>query len=124
MIRTHYISASSHPDIREIVSALAATLDTEWCLEHDWTKSFDKPVDNPTALAALDLECAVMADDFIFFDSHNFSRGAMMEYGARLAAGNPVLHIGCQDRNYLFFQHQFVTHLKDIAQLRSYLATR
>lgn len=121
---THYISASSNPDIRGEVEDLAFALGSDWCLDHDWTECFDEPVANPSILAHLDLECAVRADIFIFLDSEYFSRGGMMEYGARLAAGKPVLHVGCLDLGYLFFQHQLVTHFESPTALLSYLANR
>ena len=114
-MRTHYISASSNiiPQVRELAHALSAH--SVWCLNHDWTKSFDGPVLNPTALAHLDLECAVLAQDFIFLDSEHFSRGGMMEYGARLRDTGTVHHIGCRDKDYLFFQHQSVIHYATVA---------
>jgi len=115
-MRTHYISASSNiiPQVRELAHALSAH--SVWCLNHDWTKSFDGPVLNPTALAHLDLECAVLAQDFIFLDSEHFSRGGMMEYGARLRDTGTVHHIGCRDKDYLFFQHQSVIHYATVAE--------
>ena len=118
MIRTHYISSSSNNIAA--VKQLASRLKSAWCLNHDWTKSFEPgAVFDPTTLTHLDLECAVRADVFIFLDSEHFSRGGMMEYGARLASGGSVIHVGCQDE-YLFFQHQNVTHYKTIESFLSH----
>lgn len=105
---SYYVSSSSH-DLQR-VKDLAAKLPGDWHLGHDWTLSFKGDRLSNQLLAHLDLICAVEADVFIFLDSEVFSRGGMMEYGARLASGGSVVHIGCNDPEYMFFNIPQVSH--------------
>lgn len=116
--KTFYISASS--EIRDQVRELAARLPGKWFADHDWTHSFDlKAEDRPSDkfLSFMDLQCAVEAEHFIYLDSEHFSRGGMMEYGARLAVGRTIVHIGCRDKDYLFFNAEGVTHYESVEDL-------
>lgn len=122
-VDTFYISASSL--IRGSVAELAKHLPGSWHLGHDWTRYFsDKLRPSNDILAHLDLEGAVGADYFIFLDSEHFSRGGMMEYGARLRAGGTVHHIGCQDRGYMFFEVNNVIHYDSVEEFLECLNKR